>query len=112
MLPRQPLTMLRDKLSCPADSHLGTLGMSVPGAYFYIEGAFYNDTRQPGAVDYSEPVLKFCDEYNLMPPRAPREPSCKACWHPPGFMQPGVRPARSDISTITCSRSTQLHCLS
>ncbi len=90
MLPQQPLTVLRDKLNCPADSHLGTLGMSVPGAYFYIEGAFYNDTRQPGAVDYSEPVLKFCDEYNLMPPRAPHEPFCEACWDPPGFMHSGA----------------------
>lgn len=112
MLPRQPLTVLRDKLSCPANSHLSTLNMSVPGAYFYIEGSFYNDTRQPGAVDYSEPVLKFCDEYNLMPPRAPNDSSCEACWHPRGFMQTGERPPQSGISTRTCSRSTQLRCLS
>ena len=112
MLPRQPLTVLRDKFSCPADSHLSTLNMSVPGAYFYIEGAFYNDTRQPGAVDYSEPVLKFCDEFNLMPPRAPRDSSCEACWHPRDFMQTGERPPQSGISTRTCSRSTQLRRLS
>jgi hypothetical protein len=112
VLPWQPLTVLRDKLSCPADSHLGTLNMSVPGAYFYIEGAFYNDTRQPGAVDYSELVLKFCDEYNLIPPRAPRETSCEACWHPRGFMQPGERPPQSGIPTRTCSRSTQFQCSS
>lgn len=90
VLPRQPLTVLRDLLSCPADSYLGTLGMAVPGAYFYIEGTFYNDVRQPEALDYSEPVLRFCGEHNLQPPRPPLEASCEACWRPLSFQQQGA----------------------
>ena len=82
VLQRQPLTVLRDLLSCPADAHLSTVGMSVPGAYFYVEGTFYNDTRQLGALDYSQPVMHFCAEHNLLPPRAPLEPSCEATWRP------------------------------
>lgn len=91
VLQHQPLTVLRDLLSCPADSYLGALGMAVPGAYLYIEGTFYNDMRQPGCVDYSEQIVHFCHEQSLMPPKAPVHPSCEALWRSSGFSQSGVQ---------------------
>ena len=99
VLQHQPLTVVRDLLSCPADSYLGALGMAVPGAYLYIEGTFYIDMRQPGCVDYSEQVLQFCHEQSLMPPKAPVHPSCEASWRSSGFSRSGVQSLHSD-STV------------
>lgn len=90
VLQRQPLTVLRDLLSCPADSHLSTVGMAVPGAYFYIEGTFYNDMRHPEAIDYSLQIMRFCAEHNLLPPEAPPEASCEASWHSQCFRHQGM----------------------
>lgn len=64
----QRLTDLRDALVCPADVNLQALGMAVPSAYFYIEGTFYSDLRAPGSLDYSEPVIEFCQQNSLLPP--------------------------------------------
>ena len=110
VLQHQPLTVLRDLLSCPADSYLGALGMAVPGAYLYIEGTFYNDMRQPGCVDYSEQILQFCDELSLMPPKAPVHPSCEASWRSSGFSQSGAQSWHSDsiINLFSCMPTTEL----
>ncbi|BDA46278.1 snRNA-activating protein complex subunit 3 [Coccomyxa sp. Obi] len=64
----QRLTDLRDALVCPADVNLRALGIAVPSGYFYIEGTFYNDMRAPDSVDYSEPIISFCQQNNLLPP--------------------------------------------
>ena len=68
MLGSQPLTALRDCIECAADINMRALGMAAPGAYLHLEGAFYNDLRQPGAVDVSEPVRDFCEAKGLRPP--------------------------------------------
>ncbi len=36
-----------------ASEGLPPVVISKPSAYFYVEGTFYNDLRQPHAVDYS-----------------------------------------------------------
>ena len=64
----QRLTDLRDALVCPADVNLRALGMPVPSGFFYIEGTFYNDMRAPSSMDYSEPIIAFCQQNNLLPP--------------------------------------------
>jgi hypothetical protein len=74
----QRLTELRDALLCPADLNLRALGMAVPSAYFYIEGTFYNDLRSPGSLDYSQPIIRFCQENSLPPPLAPQRESAEA----------------------------------
>lgn len=49
-----------------------------PGAYFYVEGTFYNDTRLPEAGDLSAPVLSAAREAGLeAPPHPP--PAAAAC---------------------------------
>ena len=42
---------------------------AVPG-FLYVEGTFFNDTRQPGAVDMSEPVRVFCARHGIAAPAA------------------------------------------
>ena len=64
----QPLAALRDCIECAADVNMRALGLAAPGAYLHLEGAFYNDLRQPGAVDISEPVRDFCEAKGLRPP--------------------------------------------
>jgi len=59
----------------------------VPSAYFYIEGTFYRDMRAPGSLDYSEQILKFCEEKKLLPPAAPAE--CHAEARQQGEAEPG-----------------------
>ncbi len=66
----QRMTDLRDVLACPADINLRALGMAVPSAYFYIEGTFYNDLRAAGSLDYSQPIISFCQQNSLLPPAA------------------------------------------
>ena len=68
VLGSQPLTALRDCIECAADVNMRALGMAAPGAYLHLEGAFYNDLRQAGAVDVSEPVRDFCEAKGLRPP--------------------------------------------
>jgi hypothetical protein len=52
VLGSQRLTVLRDAISCPADVNLSSerLQLSRPSAFFYIEGVFYNDRRDPSSL--------------------------------------------------------------
>ena len=68
VLGSQPLTALRDCMECAADVNMRALGLATPGAYLHLEGAFFNDLRQAGAVDVSEPVRDFCEAKGLRPP--------------------------------------------
>jgi len=53
------LAQLRDALSCPSDASAAQFRAATPGAFFYIEGVFYNDLRKDGATDLSKPLLDF-----------------------------------------------------
>lgn len=55
VLGSQPLTALRDRLYCLNDHILD--GPSTKSSYFFIENTFYNDTRYPNAMDYSQCVI-------------------------------------------------------
>ena len=55
----QALTCLRDVLCCPSDASAAQFGCATPGAFFCIEGCFYNDMRAPGATDLSAPLVEF-----------------------------------------------------
>ena len=39
--------------------------------FFYVEGAFHNDMRAPGAADLSFPIRTFCHQQGLQPPALP-----------------------------------------
>ena len=58
-LASQKLTCLRDVLCCPSDAAASQFGCATRGAFFYMEGTFYNDMRAPGATDLSAPLLEF-----------------------------------------------------
>ncbi|XP_004347455.1 hypothetical protein CAOG_04708 [Capsaspora owczarzaki ATCC 30864] len=64
VLGSQRLTALRDKLYCPSDVVGG--GQTRPSSYFFIEGVFFNDMRDPAAVDYSRSVLDWINEPGKM----------------------------------------------
>ena len=40
----------------------------APAPTCFLEGAFYNDLRAPGAADLSAPVREFCAAKGLRPP--------------------------------------------
>ena len=61
------MKLLRDRIHCPADDNLQSLGMTVQGAFFYIEGVFYVD-RRPSAQDYVSNILDFCEAHDIPPP--------------------------------------------
>ncbi|KAL4855237.1 snRNA-activating protein complex subunit [Chlorella vulgaris] len=81
------LAELRDRLSCVGDKNAlameleenakrqregqAPLCFARPSAYFYIEGTFYNDLRQPGAADYSAPILQYNREHGVQAPPHP-----------------------------------------
>lgn len=101
VLASQPLTALRDAIICVTDKNLqaliresnqvrstngseegsgekdSILGMASDfeqiqaSAYFYIEGVFYNDTRSPGSIDYSEPLRRHAAEHGIKAPPHP-----------------------------------------
>lgn len=52
MLGSQPLSALRDRVYCLQDKQLD--GAHTKSGYFFIEGKFYNDLRDPRALRYSE----------------------------------------------------------
>jgi len=56
----QPLTFLRDRLYCLSDHILD--GQDYPSGFFFIEGVFYNDMRDPNAKDYSKPVIDWINK--------------------------------------------------
>ncbi|GMH28289.1 hypothetical protein Nepgr_030132 [Nepenthes gracilis] len=56
---QQTLTELRDKIYCLTDVIMQKAGKHDPSAYFLIEDVFYNDLRNPSAINYSEPILDW-----------------------------------------------------
>jgi snRNA-activating protein complex subunit 3 len=62
VLGSQPLTALRDRLYCLTDELAQEAKLNVPSGYFLIEDVFYNDMRNPKAIDYSEPIIKWTRE--------------------------------------------------
>ncbi|KAH7429514.1 hypothetical protein KP509_09G053200 [Ceratopteris richardii] len=59
VLGSQMLTTLRDKIYCLTDKLMQKLNYFLPSGYFCIENVFYNDMRDPDAIDYSDPILKW-----------------------------------------------------
>ncbi|KAJ7967884.1 snRNA-activating protein complex subunit like [Quillaja saponaria] len=59
VLGRQTLTALRDKIYCSMDQVMQKAGQHDPSGYFLIEDNFYNDLRDPFAIDYSKPILDW-----------------------------------------------------
>ncbi|GAV70589.1 zf-SNAP50_C domain-containing protein [Cephalotus follicularis] len=55
----QLLTELRDKICCLTDRVMQKVGQHDPSGYFLIEDVFYNDLRDPSAIDYSEPIFDW-----------------------------------------------------
>ncbi len=63
----------------------------------YVEGAFYNDVRAAGWLDYSQPIRAFCQAHSILPPPRPlaaplpehrdsdATPSFSAAMPPPRF---------------------------
>jgi hypothetical protein len=54
VLGSQPLTALKDRVYCLQNKQLD--GPHTPSSFFFIEGKFYNDLRDPRAISYSESV--------------------------------------------------------
>ncbi|KAG9439116.1 hypothetical protein H6P81_019281 [Aristolochia fimbriata] len=68
VLGRQTLTQLKDNISCLADELMHKAKQYDPSGYFLIEDVFYNDLRDPSAINYSEPIfswLRNCKEEAL-----------------------------------------------
>ncbi|CAL0308599.1 unnamed protein product [Lupinus luteus] len=55
----QTLSALRDKIYCSMDHVMQKAGQGDPSGYFLIEDVFYNDLRDPSAIDYSRPILDW-----------------------------------------------------
>ena len=51
---------LRDAIACQSDRL--TSRADIPSAYFFIEGTFYDDTRDANAIRYSETVTEWATE--------------------------------------------------
>ncbi|XP_005104759.1 snRNA-activating protein complex subunit 3 [Aplysia californica] len=78
VLGSQPLSALRDKISCSADAIIPGDYSSLPdvdtsclekagdiykSSFFFIENVFYNDFRQSDNKDYSKIILKWASEH-------------------------------------------------
>ncbi|XP_037495224.1 snRNA-activating protein complex subunit isoform X4 [Jatropha curcas] len=59
VLGRQTLTEMRDKIYCMTDQVMQKAGQHDPSGYFLIEDVFYNDMRNPSAIDYSDPIFDW-----------------------------------------------------
>lgn len=59
VLGSQTLTELRDKIRCLTDMVMQKADAYDPSGYFLIEEIFCNDTRDPSAIDYSEPIFDW-----------------------------------------------------
>ncbi|MBA0809080.1 hypothetical protein Gohar_024763 [Gossypium harknessii] len=59
VLGRQTLTEIKDKICCLTDQVMQKAGRYDPSGYFLIEDIFFNDLRDPCAVDYSEPIFDW-----------------------------------------------------
>lgn len=62
VLGSQMLTTLRDKIYCLTDELMRRAHIHVPSGYFHIENVFYNDLRDPTAIDYSIPILDWLNK--------------------------------------------------
>lgn len=77
ILGSQPLTALRDAIQCVNDMGYQIENTDVqeittdadpqvkkhfPSGFIYIDGVFYNDMRQPNAVDYSEVIRTWAED--------------------------------------------------
>jgi snRNA-activating protein complex subunit 3 len=60
VLGSQLLTDLRDCMYCLNDHIIN--GRQTRSGYFFIEGTFYNDMRNPSNIDYSKTVLQWLRE--------------------------------------------------
>lgn len=80
LLGHHTLADLREKIWCPADMNavgpqqVDTLACPATRAgdvyksgFFYIEGTFYNDLRDPDNIDYSEPIRNWGPDRGLGP---------------------------------------------
>lgn len=68
---RLPLSALRDAIYCVTDTNVSNVKpeWSTRNALFYLEGAFYVDTRhQDGLEDYSKPLREFCEAHRIAAP--------------------------------------------
>ncbi|KAF5742813.1 snRNA-activating protein complex subunit [Tripterygium wilfordii] len=61
VLGRQTLSELRDKINCLTDCVMQKAEQPDPSGYFLIEDVFYNDLRDPSAIDYSEPIFDWLE---------------------------------------------------
>ncbi|XP_021723001.1 snRNA-activating protein complex subunit [Chenopodium quinoa] len=59
VLGNQTLTELRDKIRCLTDMVMQKANTYDPSGYFLIEEVFCNDTRDPSAINYSEPIFDW-----------------------------------------------------
>uniref|UniRef100_A0A803L1G7 snRNA-activating protein complex subunit n=1 Tax=Chenopodium quinoa TaxID=63459 RepID=A0A803L1G7_CHEQI len=59
VLGNQTLTELRDKIRCLTDMVMQKADTYDPSGYFLIEEVFCNDTRNPSAINYSEPIFDW-----------------------------------------------------
>ncbi|XP_062161552.1 snRNA-activating protein complex subunit-like isoform X2 [Alnus glutinosa] len=59
VLGQQSLTELRDKIYCLTDQVMQKAGQHDPSGYFLVEDVFYNDLRDPSAIDYSKPIFDW-----------------------------------------------------
>ncbi|KAG7963266.1 hypothetical protein I3843_09G110400 [Carya illinoinensis] len=59
VLGHQTLIELRDKIHCSTDQVMLKAGQHDPSGYFLIEDVFFNDLRDPSAIDYSEPIFDW-----------------------------------------------------
>ncbi|KAK9818103.1 hypothetical protein WJX72_007223 [[Myrmecia] bisecta] len=104
VLGSQRLSVLRDAISCPADANLAALNLTVPSAFFYIEGVFYNDMRKPGSRDYSANIRQFCADHDIKPPvPPPADPPASA-----GSRQDGNRASGSDAASSHAYRTAKM----
>uniref|UniRef100_A0A6V7QS64 snRNA-activating protein complex subunit n=1 Tax=Ananas comosus var. bracteatus TaxID=296719 RepID=A0A6V7QS64_ANACO len=59
VLGSQRLTELRDNIYCLTDNLMEIAGEHDPSGYFLIEDTFFNDMRNPSAIDYSKPIFDW-----------------------------------------------------
>ncbi|XVE85319.1 hypothetical protein DITRI_Ditri17bG0082200 [Diplodiscus trichospermus] len=59
VLGQQTLTELKDKIYCLTDQVMQKAGQHDPSGYFLIEDVFFNDLRDPSAIDYSKPIFDW-----------------------------------------------------
>lgn len=70
VLAQQPLTALRDVIDCPAQRQLASSTCSPddqaiaarPSGCFFAENVFYDDTRDPEALRYSQTIIDWVEE--------------------------------------------------